>query len=164
MAPSEKEKVKLDKDSILALYGNTPAVNFNQFGQVPAFSQSSYQPFGGSQQPPVVQPSVLQPPNGITQIQGSQWNQQQWSKQGQFPAPNQGQYVPNHSQQFHTTQYNQFQRIAQPSVPGQFFQQPYQSAGGFPQPNPFFQTNNIQQQLGSLNLGNPAANAGNIWQ
>lgn len=34
VVPSEKEKVKLDKDSILALYGNTPANNFNQFSQV----------------------------------------------------------------------------------------------------------------------------------
>lgn len=162
VAPTEKEKVKLDKDSILALYGSTPAVNFNQFGQVPAYPQSTYQAFGGfpQQQP---QP-VVQAQNGITQLQGTtQWPQQQWANQGQFPAQTQVQFVPN-PQQFQAPQFNQYQGVPQATVPGQMYQQAYQPAGNFPQPNPFFATQNLQQQFSNMNLGNPTANAGNVWQ
>lgn len=161
VAPTEKEKVKLDKDSILALYGNTPAVNFNQFAQVPPYPQSTYQGFGGF---PQQQTPVVQAQNGITQLQGTtQWSQQQWTNQGQFPAQTQVQYVPN-PQQFQTNQFNQYQGVSQATVPGQMFQQPYQPVGNFPQPNPFFATQNVQQQFSNMNLGNPTANAGNVWQ
>lgn len=161
MASTEKEKVKLDKDSILALYGNTPVTNFNQFAQAPPYSQGTYhQAFGGfpQQQPPVV---PIQ--NGVTQLQGTQWPQQQWAKQGQFSAQTQVQYLPNLAQ-FSATQFNQFQGLPQASAPGQMFQQPYQPVGAFPPPNPFFATQNLQQQFSNMNLGNPTANTGNVWQ
>lgn len=73
------------------------------------------------------------------------------------------QYVPN-ATQFPTTQFNQFQGLPQSTVPGQTYQQQFQPMGSFQQPNPFFATQNIQQQFSNMSLGNPTANAGNVWQ
>lgn len=165
VVPTEKEKVKLDKDSILALYSSTPAVNFNQFGQVPAYSQSTYPAFGSF---PQQQPTVVPPHNGVAQLQGTQWpqQQQQWPKQPQFPSQTQVQYVSNPIQ-FPTTQFNQFQGVSQPAGPAPMYQQAFQGVGNaFPQPNPFFATQNLPlpQQFSNLNLSNSTANAGNVWQ
>lgn len=173
VAPTEKEKIKLDKDSILALYSSTPAVNFNQFSQVPVYPQSTYPPFGAFPQP---QPAVVPAQNGVAQLQGTQWPQQpqQWPKQTPFPPQTQVQYVPNPNQ-FPTAQFNQFQGVPQPGVPqpgvpqpagpAPMYQQAFPAVGaGFPQPNPFFATQNLPQQFSNLNLGNPTANAGNVWQ
>ncbi|XP_019870412.2 stromal membrane-associated protein 1 isoform X2 [Aethina tumida] len=124
--PTEKEKVKLTKDSILALYGSMPSTNnFNQFQaptqyptnfpvqtSMPA-QQGNYQAFGGFPQPPV-QSYLVQ--NGMQQFPANagtgQWPQTQtaippanpqpqvWNKQGQFPVQNQVQYM----NQFPTSQ------------------------------------------------------------
>lgn len=160
VVPTEKEKVKLDKNGILALYGNTPTTNFNQFSQANAYPQSTYQTFGVF---PQQQPSVVSAQNGVTQVQGTQWPQQPWAKQGQFPAQTQVQYFPN-STQYPTTHYNQFQGLPQSAIPGQMYQQPYQAMGAFPQPNPFFANQNLQQQFSNMSLGNPTTNGGNVWQ
>ncbi|KAG5899831.1 hypothetical protein JTB14_012302 [Gonioctena quinquepunctata] len=162
--PTEKEKVKLDKDSILALYANTPATNFNQFPQVPYQqpAQNAFQAFGGFPQPQTSFPMQ----NGMAQIP-SQWPQQQWGKQGQFPAQNQVQYVPNATQQ--SSQFVNNQQFAsfpqQPPSGNQFFpQQQFQATGANQPPNPFFANQNVTQQFNNLGLNNQSANAGNMWQ
>lgn len=158
VAPTEKEKIKLDKDSILALYGSAPTTNFNQF--VPTYQQSTYQGFGGFSQHQ--QQPVIPVQNSVQQQQGAQWLQQQWGKQGQIPAQNQVQYVPNVTQ--FPSQFNQFQAQSQPTVPGTLYPQHYQTMGTFPQPNPFFTPQNIQQQFSNMSLGNSTSNTGNVWQ
>nr|XP_023030204.1 gamma-gliadin-like [Leptinotarsa decemlineata] len=162
--PTEKEKVKLDKDSILALYANTPPTNnFNQFPQAtyqqPA--QNAFQGFGGFPQPQATFPMQ----NGITQIP-PQWPQQQWGKQGQFPAQQQGQFLPNVTQPL--AQFGNSQQFAafpqQPPAANQFYQQQFQTPGFNQAPNPFFANQNLQQQFSNLNLNNQTANTGNVWQ
>lgn len=158
--PAEKEKVKLDKDSILALYGSNPQTNFNQFSQV-SYPQGAYpQAFGGF---PQSQPATFPVQNGISQVPAQWAQQQQWSKQGQFTAQT---YVSN-PMQYPTNQFAQpqYQNFAPGSAaPGQAYQQQMPVSGGFTQPNPFFGTQNLQQQFSNMSLGNQTANAGNIWQ
>ncbi|XP_026750555.2 stromal membrane-associated protein 1 [Galleria mellonella] len=80
-APTEKEKSKLTKDSILALYSQTPSTNLgNQFNPVQPVQQSY--PFGG------VYPQ--QPYNNMPAQNGMQFNQFQpmgSQFQPQFGAP-----------------------------------------------------------------------------
>ncbi|KAJ8969891.1 hypothetical protein NQ314_001540 [Rhamnusium bicolor] len=177
--PAEKEKVKLDKDSILALYANTPTNNFNQYSNIPQVSyqqqpnfpsaQNSYQSFGGF---PQQQTYSVQ--NGLPPAQWSP-QVQQWSKQGQFLAQNNVQFVTNPTQFPIQGQFNsQSQLINFPQqVPAnQFlqFQQPNTQATSFNQtPNPFFASQNLQQQfnnltLSSQNTNTPPTVATNIWQ
>lgn len=139
-------------------------MNFNQFGQLPAYPQSTYPTFGSF---PQAQPPVVPAQNGVGQLQGTQWpqQQQQWPKQAPFPTQTQVQYVPNPTQ-FPANQFSQFQGVPQQTVPqGAMYQQPFQQVGaGFQQQNPFFASQNLPQQFSNLNLGNPTANAGNVWQ
>lgn len=161
VAPTEKEKVRLDKDSILALYGNTSTTNFNQYSHISAYPQnpqSSFHTFGGYPQ----QPSVVPIQNGVAQVQNNQWQQQQWPKQGQYPQQNQMQYVAN-STQFSSMQGNHLQGIPQATFPGQVTQQPFPQMSAFSQPNPFFPTQNLQQQFSNLSLTNSNTNTGNVW-
>lgn len=165
IVPTEKEKVKLTKDSILALYSNTPTNNFNQLqNQLPYqgnFPTQNFQTFGGYPQQNF---STTQPVG-----QFAQWGTQpQFPVQGQvsapitqFPASNQ---FPNGQGQFgNFSSSNQF------PTGGQFGQfQPGLNAAQTP--NPFFgNQNGLQQQFGNLSLNNPpAANvaptlATNIW-
>ncbi|XP_028175392.1 actin cytoskeleton-regulatory complex protein SLA1-like [Ostrinia furnacalis] len=102
-APTEKEKSKLTKDSILALYSQTPSTNLvNQFNPAPA--QPAYQGFG-----------YQQPFNTMPAQNGMQFNQfQPMNNQFQQPfAPPTQQPLPN--QQFPQT--NQFFSGQQPQQP-----------------------------------------------
>lgn len=134
--PSEKEKAKMTKDSIMALYATAPAPNFSNFSQFPP-PQTQFPPFGGAQQGtfgvPAGYPAA---PFGAPQ-----------------PAPpslNNGAMFG-----FPTTQPQM-----QPSAFAQFtpFQQPQTNAAGnlkaAPPPNA---NPNLNQQFGNLNLGN-------VWQ
>lgn len=163
--PAEKEKVKLDKDSILALYGSAPQNTFNQFTPA-AYNQGTYPTaFGGFPQQQQQQPA-FPVQNGVSQMP-PQWTQQQWGKQGQFPTQNQVPYAANPMQYPATNQFAQpqYQGFTQPSmVPGQMYQQPLTVSGGFSQPNPFFGTQNVQQQFSNMSLGNQTANTSNVWQ
>jgi stromal membrane-associated protein len=166
IAPTEKEKVKLTKDSILALYSNTPANNFNQFqSQMPYqgnFPPQNFQSFGGYPQQqtfPVAQPGG----------QFAQWaGQSQFPVQGQMPATQVGQF-PNQYQNGPSQQFGNFQSNGQ--FPATQFGQFQQSFNAAQTPNPFFANQNgLQQQFSNLSLNNPpAANAAptlatNIWQ
>lgn len=67
-APSEKEKSKLTKDSILALYGNTPQVYNPVYAPPPVYTPAAYQQYPGAQPP--------QPFNGLGQFSAAQFQQQ----------------------------------------------------------------------------------------
>ncbi|XP_044263983.1 stromal membrane-associated protein 1 [Tribolium madens] len=156
-APTEKEKVKLTKDSILALYSSTPTNNFSQFqSQLPYqgnYPPQNFQTFGGYPQQPVGQ--------------FPQWGaQSQFPVQGQVPAAPVTQFPATN--QFQKGQFGNFPNNQFPTG-GQFgqFQPGINSAQT---PNPFFANQNgLQQQFGNLSLNNPpAANvaptlATNIW-
>lgn len=171
--PTEKEKVKLSKDSILALYGNTPSVNYNQFQPQNAFNP----------QMPVVGPQnglgqFTQPPQYQQQFQrfpGSyQWMSMPQNMQmvpGSVPSTNQQQFqYQNGPSSMPTTQPTNLQ------MPMNYGTNPTQFASGtFPAsqtiPNPFYgsQPNSLQQQFGNLTLNqnnppNPAPTLSpNIW-
>lgn len=128
-APTEKEKSKLTKDSILALYSQTPSTNLaNQFNQ----GQQQQYPFGT-----VYQPTTSQQP--IYSNIGMQNGMQSHFNQFQ-PMSNQFQQQP------FGTPMQQPMQGAQAFQANQFFtQQP-------PQPN-------LTQQFGGLNLGQSFPNA-----
>lgn len=149
-APSEKEKVKLTKDSILALYGTAPSVNnFNQFQnhtqQVP-YQQGfpSQQNFpnlstsGFPQQSFGVQ-------NGIPQFQQNQMHQFSGSFQGQQFSQMQWPSMPQPQQQQQPPQ----QQNAMPFAPTQTNQFAFQNG-----PNPMTMQGNSIPQFGSANQFN----------
>lgn len=171
--PVEKEKVKLTKDSILALYGNTPQNNFpnvyqNTLGQVPY--QANYVPQGGFQNMGTFPQTNYPVQNGLPQYPvQQQFANQQWPTMPQANV----QYIQGQSAQFPAA-VGQFATPQFPanvqfqSAPGQFSQL---QQGGFGQtPNPFTpgQTNNLQQQFGNLSLNNQTNGAStlatNLWQ
>lgn len=137
-APSEKEKSKLTKDSILALYSQAPGSNLgNQFGQ-PSYSFGTYQTpsaqYNNMSQNIPIQQSMQNMPmqNGVqfNQFQGMNQFQQPFGMQQPMQQPLQGQFQ---SQQF----------FNQPSAPvsNQQLNQP------------------LSQQFGGLNLGQNFPNA-----
>lgn len=137
-APSEKEKSKLTKDSILALYSQAPSANLgNQFGQ-PAYPFGTYQAPNAqynnmSQNIPIqqnMQNMPLQNGGQFNQFQGMNQFQQPFGMQQPMQQPLQGQFQ---SQQF----------FNQPSAPvsSQQLNQP------------------LSQQFGGLNLGQSFPNA-----
>ncbi|XP_013191869.1 stromal membrane-associated protein 1 [Amyelois transitella] len=101
-APTEKEKSKLTKDSILALYSQTPSTNLvNQFNPVPPAQQQFA--FGGAYQPQAF--------NNVPAQNGMQFNQfPPMGNQFQQPFPAQPAMPP--SQPFN--QGNQFFNQQQP--------------------------------------------------
>ncbi|CAG9792990.1 unnamed protein product [Diatraea saccharalis] len=112
-APTEKEKSKLTKDSILALYSQTPSNTLvNQFNPV---SQPSY-PFGTS--------GAFQTPAYNMPVQnGMQFNQfqpqaNQFNQPGQFQQPFAAAQQPIQGQAF--TQSNQFFNQPQQNLNQQF--------------------------------------------
>lgn len=129
-APTEKEKSKLTKDSILALYSQTPASNLvNQFNPVPPVQpvQPAYPAFGNVYQAGY---SNMPVQNGMP----AQFNQFPMNSQFQQPFPGQVQQ-PLQNQPFQSNQ----------SFPSnQFFNQPQQG---------------LSQQFNSLNLGQSFPNA-----
>ncbi|CAG4938828.1 unnamed protein product [Colias eurytheme] len=172
-APTEKEKSKLTKDSILALYSQSPLVN--QFNPVQPVQQY---PFG--YQAPVY--NNMQMPNGM---QGNQMNQfQPLSGQfAQYPqqVPQQmGQQIPQQmGQQIPQQMGQQIPQQMGQQIPQQIGQQipqqiPQQIGQQIPQqipqmqqvfpPNPplnqfFNQPQQLSQQFGNLNLGQGFPNA-----
>lgn len=151
IVPTEKEKVKLDKDSILALYGSTPANNCNQFSSQPnsfptqnfPCPQMNFQPY----------PTFPQHQNLITQNNmpplNTQWSSQigQWNSHfvSNPNVPNQNQYS-NQSQLANIPQQiptNQFIQLQTTNPPGVNFNQT---------PNPFLGNHNLQQQFSNLSL------------
>uniref|UniRef100_A0A1B0DA60 Uncharacterized protein n=1 Tax=Phlebotomus papatasi TaxID=29031 RepID=A0A1B0DA60_PHLPP len=137
--PSEKEKAKMTKDSIMALYATAPTPNFSNFSQFPP-PQSQFPPFGGAPQQ-----GTFGVPAGYPAAP--------------FGAP---QNVPPPSLNngamfgFPTTQTQM-----QPSAFAQFtpFQQPQTNAttGNLKAAPPPNANPNLNQQFGNLNLGN-------VWQ
>lgn len=138
-APSEKEKSKLTKDSILALYSQTPSANIgNQFGP-PAYQFGAYQtPSGSAQynnmsQNVPVQQNMQNIPvqNGMqfNQFQGMNF-QQPFGMQQPMQQPMQGQFQSQ-----------------------QFFNQPAAPVNSQPLNQP------LSQQFGGLNLGQNFPNA-----
>jgi len=155
-APTEKEKAKLTKDSILALYGTAPnnTPMFNNYQYAPPAQQGF--PY---QSPPMQYQFNAQPPQ-------QQAMPTQFQQFNQLPPMGGGGMVPPSGVQ-------PMQMMQQPNqfIPtNQFAQQQ--------QPNPFFNQQqqpsyqmNLQQQFGGLNLNaNPADTgaqpplAGNVWQ
>lgn len=174
-APTEKEKVKLTKDNILALYGNAPTAN----NFTPVYpNQQCFQNFTGYSQ-------QAQQSNGLTQFSGAN---QMHQYPGQFPyQPTQAPQV----NQFGLGSSNQFPQAAsaQPQFPttnlqnGFYTNTQYQAVPnnlgqinqfqpgftGQAVQNPFFanQGVNVQQQFAGLSLNNktPGPNlATNLWQ
>ena len=170
IVPTEKEKVKLTKDSILALYSNTPTNNFNQFqSQMPYqgnFPAQNFQNFGGF-------PQVQQQGFAVAQPVGqfAQWgSQSQFPVQGQMPAAPVNQFPVANQFQNGPGQFGNFPNNSQFPVGGQFGQFP-QGFNAAQTPNPFFANQNgLQQQFSNLSLNNQtSANAAptlatNIWQ
>lgn len=172
-APTEKEKVKLTKDSILALYSNTPANNFNQFQKQMPYQgtflpQNGLQNFGGTY--PQQQNFTVPPQGGQFGPTQVQWGgQPQFGVQTQVAAPHQFPAANNQFQNGANQQFANFQNnseVTQGSPYGHF-------AHGFnasQPPNNFFANQNgLQHQFGNLTLNNQAgANsttvAPNIWQ
>lgn len=185
--PTEKEKVKLTKDSIMALYGSTP-VNFNQF-QAPA----NYAPVGGFPQQNFPQQNLLAQQNGIApqfapvvpqyQQQFQRFPQYQWGSMPQnmhaMSSTNTQYYQNGPSSMPTTTQSPSNMQLPQMSsfVGNQQQQQQQQQ---FPTgqfgigqtiPNPFYgaQPNSLPQQFGNLTLNqtstpNPGPTiSSNIW-
>lgn len=103
-APTEKEKAKLTKDSILALYSQTPSNTLaNQFTQQPmqsgSFGFPPYQPAPGF--------------NNMSMQNGMSFNQFQ-------PMPNQFQQFGSQVPQQNATTFPQFNQQSQPNLSQQF--------------------------------------------
>lgn len=180
-APTEKEKVKLSKDSILALYGSAPPINnFNQFQQPNNFSSM---PGTNFQQQNFPQNGISQFPSANPMPQFQQQQQYQRFPQYQWGSvPQNMQVPPTTNTQFQyqngpssmPTQTNLQMPVnnfgvnpSQFSI-GQFTQNP--NIGGQNVPNPFYgsQPNNVQQQFANLSLNQSAPNPAptltpNIW-
>lgn len=164
--PTEKEKAKMTKDSIMALYAAAPAINqFNaNFNAAPTSTVANNHQFVGQMMPPQLN-SMPANAFGNGSIQFSTGHPTQYGMQPQnfqMPLQQQQQQHQQHQQQPHTI--------------GAFTSFPQQSTGGFPmQPfaqhpnsstslppatsNNFNGTNNpnLNQQFGNLSLGN-------VWQ
>ncbi|XP_072947911.1 stromal membrane-associated protein 1 [Epargyreus clarus] len=115
-APTEKEKSKLTKDSILALYSQTPSTNLaNQFNQVPP----QQYPFGTAYQPTTSQQPIY---SNIGMQNGMQSHFNQFQpmnnqfQQQPFGAPMQ---QPMQGQAFQTNQFFN-QQQPQPNLSQQF--------------------------------------------
>lgn len=181
--PTEKEKVKLTKDSILKLYQNAPTINnYSQF-QNPLAAQSSAvnypinmaaPPQGGFQgQFNYSQQTAVYPvQNGIVPpFAGGQQFANQIGQQ--FPIPNLASQVPYNQMgmAYSVPQNSNFQMSVQFPIPNQFNQQPqmqYPSNFGLPQTRTQGNTTqNLQQQFSNLNLNGPQQSNGsiatNVW-
>lgn len=152
--PNEKEKAKMTKDSILALYATAPTMNTipsnNQFmtGMPPMNDNGSLfgMPMQYQQQPAFGMPAVNANPQNASGINNfAQFGLMQ--QQGQplnFQASNPVNSMPNQSMGFsNASQFNQANITKNNSFP----------AGNHASQN----VNNVNQQFGSLNLGN-------VWQ
>ncbi|GLV36214.1 uncharacterized protein CBL_08706 [Carabus blaptoides fortunei] len=188
-APTEKERTKLTKDSILALYGSAPQSQPQQVmysvPQCASFPQQVYATSAFGAFPQQQQQHQAFPPvqNGMAsqfhpQQPSTAAQFQQFPAQGQYGAPMQpaGQYMV----QSGPTAHHQF---AASAVSTQFPGLATAGAFGAPQPqaavaggiasNPFFggQSGSLQQQFAGMALGghmqtpkSGSAVATNLWQ
>lgn len=157
IVPTEKEKVKLDKDSILALYGSTTTNNCNQFSTLPnsfhiqnfPCPQMNFQPYATfPQHQNLITQSNVPPVNGQWSSQIGQWNPHFVSNSN---VPNQNQFsnqsqVINIPQQIPANQFLQLQTTTNP-----------QEANFNQTPNPFLGNHNLQQQFSNLTLSSKGA-------
>lgn len=153
----EKEKVKLTKDSILALYGSGPQQNVqtNQFNQY--------------QMSQIYQPGNF--PASFSAFQQPTQFQQQFNNAGWQPQQHQ-QWTKNSQLQTHFSQQQQQQQYISPNsalMPnyGQFSQHQQQQQQFNQTPNPFYvNQGNLQQQFDNLSINNTNTSslATNIWQ
>ncbi|CAG9860325.1 unnamed protein product [Phyllotreta striolata] len=188
--PPEKEKVKLDKDSIMALYGNGPSNNFNQFpsqgGQFGSQGQGNFAGFPPPTQPQQNVLNLTNPQNGFNQMgmpnlssQPSTQSQPQQQQPQQPPQP----WMPSGGANFTPQQPQSFP--VNPPTLNQYMSNPMSmmtpptyapvaspfnasnNMSGFT-PNPFFPNQNagagLPQQFGNLSINNPAPQTGNMWQ
>ncbi|CAG9838199.1 unnamed protein product [Diabrotica balteata] len=178
--PTEKEKVKLDKDSIMALYGNGPSANnFSQFPQTGG-QQGAFQGFGTSSNFqtsgfPMQNGSMSQASaHGQWPQQAQQPQQQNWFKQQypQGPPPNQVQHFTPNSNQPQGSQFlnNSFGGFPQQNFTPSFNpSQQFQTSNPMGQqntPNPFFNNQNLPQQFSNLSVrSSPHSQPpmGNLW-
>ncbi|KAK4885907.1 hypothetical protein RN001_002178 [Aquatica leii] len=191
ISPAEKEKVKLTKDNILALYGNGPSVNnFSTTYQ----NQSNFcnnQSFQGFTGYPQTQNLQGQTQNGVTQFPVAT-QIQQFPGQIYQASPPLSQFLPNN--QFRATLPTQNTNTQYAPTANSFYPQnginlypnpnnttqgvtsnqyQPQNLGVMPQnsvANPFFASQgiNVQQQFANLSLNNKPPNAGptlatNLW-
>lgn len=186
-APTEKEKAKMTKDSILALYGSAPTItNFNPtYSNQPAphvpytggFPQQTYQGFNYPQNYQIQNGMQAQYPT--QNVYPNQFPVQNAANQFGGAVPVQNMQIPpaqSISSQFQYPAQAQFQQSTQfQSLPNQFappanqFQQNFGNQTGVP--NPFFANQaNLQQQFSTLSLNSQTASnaaptlATNIWQ
>lgn len=159
--PSEKEKAKLTKDSILALYGAAPSMNSlptnNQFMPgMPSMNVDNGSLFGmqipsyQSQQQPVFGMPAVNPQNagGINNF--AQFGLMQQGQQMNFQQPPHTiNSIPNQSMGFSNVPQN-------PSLQA-FNQANVTKTNSFPTATHPPNVNNVNQQFGNLNLGN-------VWQ
>lgn len=173
-APSEKERSKMTKDSIMALYGNAPPQPIVYPPQVGAFQpgvapnafpptyQYSTQGFA-STVPQNYTPQSFTLQNGSSHIPNMAPNVPFMAQQPQtmpFAAPQQFIAASSYGQAFGTIPQGQFQTPMGPTVP--------MAAPA----NPFCGTMPLQQQFAGINLTGPPVNnsnvgkpaAANIWQ
>lgn len=164
--PAEKEKVKLDKDSILALYGSGPTIP-NNFGQFQNPMQGSFQggtnqvpfqggtggfpAFGGFPQQPNQQNFIQ---NGMSQNQYlPQTGFQNWNKAPTYPPNQNTQFLPNQFASQSTTPFQNGQ--SQPQFGSSFNMGTTQMSLGQQQQQPQQQFVSSQQhQLGLQQMPN----------
>lgn len=153
LAPTEKEKAKLTKDSILALYSNTPAVNkFNSTFQ----SQPFHSSFVGNQ-------SQQSFPN----FAGAAYHQHQ-PQQPTHNLASQQPTLPAMASQFNTnSSFSQLTPQGNPSYPQQYNQQQFASqqqtthfSNTIPAANSFAHMGQFPQQHNNQSF---ATNQGNVF-
>lgn len=148
--PNEKEKAKLTKDSILALYGTAPSLpTNNQFMQgMPPLNVDNGSLFGGvqmsyqSQQPAFGMPANPTSATGMNNF--AQFGMMQQAPQMNFQPTPTINSMPNQTLGFSNVQLN-------PSL--QLNQANQTKTNTFPTTN----VNNVNKQFGNLNVGN-------VWQ
>lgn len=158
--PNEKEKAKMTKDSILALYGAAPSMSAmptnNQFiqGIPPMNATDNGSLFGMPSMQFQQQPAFGMPAANTSATGGlnnfAQFGMMQSGQQMNFQQSNTMNSMPNQSMGFSNVPQ------ANPSL------QPFNQANAnktnsFPTANHTPNVNNVNQQFGSLNLGN-------VWQ
>lgn len=159
--PNEKEKAKLTKDSILALYGAAPSMNAlptnNQFMPgMPSMNVDNGSLFGmqipsyqSQQQPAFGMPAVNQQNAGAIN-NFAQFGLMQQGQQMNFPqSPHTINSMPNQSMGF--------SNVPQNSSLQNFNQTNVTKTNSFPTAALAPNANNVNQQFGNLNLGN-------VWQ
>lgn len=158
--PNEKEKARMTKDSILALYGSAPSTipAANQFmqGMPPMNANDNGTLFGMPMQyqaPPPQQPQAFGMPPAAANPQAAGMN-----NFAQFGMMQQAQPQMNFQSHTMPNQSMGFSNVPQVKPSMQAFNQSNMTKNNtFPTANHSPNVNNVKQQFGSLNLGN-------VWQ